>query len=79
MKNHAIDIIEDTLSISYEPEEDWKSETGEDNQIIPPLAVLLITRCCPTNHDHMYLRKEQAKALAEWLTAFVDGKYEETK
>lgn len=45
-----------TLEISEEPEENE--------------AVLLITRCCPRNHEHIALTREQAGRLGRWLLRF---------
>ncbi len=72
---HATNIIEDKLDVSYEEPEVWYDE-GVKN-VIPSEAVLLLTRCCPLNHEHINLNKGQAKVLAEWLVAFANGEYDE--
>ena len=43
----------------------------------PAMAVLLVTRCCPINHDHIELDKEEARLLGQWLTEFANGVYDE--
>ena len=77
MKNYATSIIEDKLDVSYEAADEWVSEDGKDKEIYPESAVLLVTRCCKINHDHISLNKEQAKTLMEWLASFVYGEYNE--
>ena len=77
MSNHARDIIKDSLSISYEHSDEWVSEDGTESEVFPESAVLLITRCCQINHDHITLDKEQAQVLGQWLVAFANGEYDE--
>jgi hypothetical protein len=76
--NHAIDIIEDKLTISYEEADTWISNDPDNGGVeeFPEAAVLLITRCCKINHEHINLDKEQAMKLAEWLVAFANGEYD---
>lgn len=74
--NHATNIIEDKLDVSYEASDEWHG-ADSDTEIFPEAAVLLITRCCKINHDHISLDKQQAMALAEWLVAFANGEYDE--
>ena len=63
------EIIKDKLAVAYEP---------EVNQFYEPAsAVLLVTRCCPINHEHIELNKEQARLLGQWLTEFANGVYDE--
>lgn len=77
MKNYATSIIEDKLDVSYEAADEWVSEDGKDKELYPESAVLLVTRCCQINHDHISLTPSQANVLARWLTAFVNGEYNE--
>ena len=77
MKNYATSIIEDTLDVSYEEADEWVSEDGKDKEYSPESAVLLVTRCCKINHDHISLSKEQAEVLHLWLEAFINGEYDE--
>ncbi len=76
---HIKTIIEDKLDVSYEPETHWYSGEGSRKGMshAPAEAVLLVTRCCEVNHDHINLNKEQAMVLAEWLVAFANGEYDE--
>jgi hypothetical protein len=64
---HKTDILEDRLSISYE----------EGDMNYPAAAVLLYTRCCTSNHDHIALTKMDAVKLAHWLNQFITGVYDE--
>ncbi len=75
--NHAVDIIEEKLTVSYEAVDYWESEDGTETEEIPAAAVLLVTRCCEINHDHIGLDKEQAMTLATWLVAFANGEYDD--
>jgi hypothetical protein len=74
---HATTIIEDTLDVSYEGPDDWVSSDGNYGGYEPATAVLLVTRCCKINHDHINLNKSQANKLELWLHAFVNGEYDE--
>ena len=74
--NHATNIIEDKLDVSYEPACTYEDD-GLPAESYPETAVLLVTRCCKINHDHISLDKTQAMALAEWLVAFANGEYDE--
>lgn len=72
----------DTLSISYEPAEKIYIDAtdGSGEQILfadePAQAILLFTECCPTNHHHIEMTKEQAHKLILWLLKFVEGVYD---
>lgn len=72
----------DTLTISYEPAEKIYVDAtdGSGKQILfadePAKAVLLHTPCCPTNHHHIEMTKEQAHKLILWLLKFVEGEYD---
>jgi hypothetical protein len=74
--DHATTIIEDTLDVSYEPQHEWVSDDG-GTEISPAEAVLLLTRCCARNHEHISLNHSQAAVLAQWLDDFVKGEYDE--
>ncbi len=74
---HIVDIIEDKLSVSYEPSDTWVSDDDREIEHIPAHAVLLVTGCCALDHDHVTLNHSEAAALAEWLDAFVRGDYDE--
>lgn len=76
-KSRTTNIIKDSLDVSYEPSETWEGDDEHEKEIFPERAVLLVTRCCKINHDHITLDKEQAMALAEWLVAFANGEYDE--
>ena len=77
--NHATTIIKDKLDVSYEAAEEWISNDPDNGgvEVFPETAVLLVTRCCQINHDHISLNKEQATTLMEWLASFVYGEYSE--
>jgi hypothetical protein len=78
MSAHITSIIEDKLSISYEEEDAWVSDVEPyTEEIAPAEAVLLVTRCCKVNHDHIALTHAQAAVLAQWLDDFVKGAYDE--
>jgi hypothetical protein len=66
--------IKDGLDVSFEQGAFIPDKVG---RWYPETAVLLVTRCCEINHDHINLNKEQAMALAEWLVAFANGEYDE--
>lgn len=70
---HKQDLIENKLSISYEAEDRYESAYGTD--IEPEKAVLLVTRCCTINHDHIDLNKDQAVLLRDWLDSFIKGEF----
>jgi hypothetical protein len=74
---HAVNIIEDKLDVSYEGPENWVSNDGRFGGYEPATAVLLLTRCCPNNHEHINLTHAQAAVLAQWLDDFVKGDYDE--
>ena len=67
MNIHKRSIIKDKLAVSYEAA----------HFVTPAMAVLLVTRCCPINHDHIELDKEEARLLGQWLTEFANGVYDE--
>jgi hypothetical protein len=69
MGPHTTTILEDRLFISYEAE---NKEFDE-----PESAVLLYSRCCEMNHDHIQLTKMDAVKLAHWLHCFIEGEYDE--
>ncbi len=60
-------ILQDRLVISYEAAD----------RDYPESAVLLYTRCCEINHDHIQLTKMDAVKLAHWLNCFIEGEYDE--
>ncbi len=70
MKIYKEDIIEGRLSVSYE---EASEEAGVD---YPAAAVLLLTRCCEANHEHISLTHAQGAVLAQWLDEFVNGDYD---
>ena len=79
---HTQDIINGTLSISYEAEGKftWEDEDGDTNEVVEPeMAVLLHTRCCEANHEHIELDKTQAVLLRDWLTSFINGEFTTTE
>ena len=63
---HRKDIIDGKLEVSYEA----------PHFVTPAMAVLLLTRCCPLNHEHIELDKEEARLLGQWLTEFANGVYD---
>lgn len=65
----------DKLIISYEPETRWYSSWEQTWNTDPEAAVLLYTKCCTNNHEHISLNKEQATVLRDWLTKFIDGEF----
>jgi hypothetical protein len=74
---HNTDIIEGKLSVSYEEGAEGMYDDGIDTEGFPEAAVLLITRCCEINHEHISLTKDQAMVLASWLVNFANGEYDE--
>lgn len=79
MSNHYQDIIEDKLSLSYESESHWFDGEGSSKGMRhePEAAVLLLTRCCPINHEHISLTKEQGEELYHWLDGLINGEYDD--
>ena len=75
--NHATNIIKDKLDVSYEAADEWRSDDGTEVEVFPAEAVLLLTRCCEINHEHISLTHSQAAVLALWLDDFVKGAYDE--
>ncbi len=75
--NHAVSIIEGKLDVSYEAADRWEAVGGSESEEFPATAVLLLTRCCENNHEHIELTHKQASVLADWLDAFVAGNYYE--
>jgi hypothetical protein len=76
MNTYKKDIVEGKLAISYEEEDAWVSEDGKEEETTPPVAVLLVTRCCPINHDHITMSKMEAVKLAHWLHRFITGEFD---
>ena len=75
--NHAKTIVEGSLDVSYEPAGFWVSDDGKEREEFPAFAVILTTKCCKLNHQHISIEKEQAVALAEWLITYANGEYDE--
>jgi hypothetical protein len=74
---HATSIIEGKLDVSYEASDLWVLNDGTKHEHFPAQAVLLLTRCCENNHEHIALTHSQAAVLAQWLDDFVKGDYDE--
>jgi len=75
--NHATNIIKDKLDVSHEASDMWVSDDGTHAEHYPAQAVLLLTRCCKINHEHISLTHSEAEVLGLWLLAFAKGEYDE--
>ena len=76
--NRATNIIKGKLDVSYEAADVWVDEHDAANsEIYPEAVVLLLTRCCKINHEHISLTRSEATVLAQWLNEFLLGDYDD--